>query len=148
MTEVVGRVYLEKGDQRRICSFIMCVVPVGPSSDSRSYCYVANSNWSSQSSPTEPYETPENIRTNPATDQIKAFRARGHRDKTRSLHRALPHRPRLSFSESSRASWNTAARMRSRHLFCRRSFCPDCIRRIISSISAPPNQRNEYRRSA
>jgi len=76
----------------------MCVVPVGPSSDSRSYCYVANSNWSSQSSPTEPYETPENIRTDPATDQIKAFRARGHRDKTRSLHRALPHRPRLSFS--------------------------------------------------
>jgi hypothetical protein len=35
---------------------------------------VANSNWSSQSSPTEPYETPENIRTDPATDQIKAFR--------------------------------------------------------------------------
>jgi hypothetical protein len=35
---------------------------------------VANSNWSSQSSATEPYETPENIRSDLATDQIKAFR--------------------------------------------------------------------------
>ena len=52
----------------------MRVVPVRPSSNSRSYCYVANSNWSSQSSATEPYETPENIRSDLATDQIKAFR--------------------------------------------------------------------------
>jgi len=52
----------------------MRVVPVRPSSNSRSYCNVANSNWSSQSSATEPYETPENIRTDLATDQIKAFR--------------------------------------------------------------------------
>jgi hypothetical protein len=35
---------------------------------------VANSNWSSQSSATEPYETPENIRSDLATHQIKAFR--------------------------------------------------------------------------
>ena len=52
----------------------MRVVPVRPSSNSRSYCNVANSNWSSQSSATEPYETPENIRSDLATDQIKAFR--------------------------------------------------------------------------
>lgn len=52
----------------------MRVVPVRPSSNSRSYCYVANSNWSSQSSATEPYETPENIRSDLATDQIKTFR--------------------------------------------------------------------------
>jgi hypothetical protein len=52
----------------------MRVVPVEPSSNSRSYRYVANSNWSSQSSATEPYETPENIRTDLATDQIKPFR--------------------------------------------------------------------------
>lgn len=52
----------------------MRVVPVRPSSNSRSYCYVANSNWSSQSSATEPYETPENIRSDLATQQIKAFR--------------------------------------------------------------------------
>ena len=52
----------------------MRVVPVRPSSNSRSYCNVANSNWSSQSSATEPYETPENIRSDLATHQIKAFR--------------------------------------------------------------------------
>jgi hypothetical protein len=52
----------------------MRVVPVRPSSNSRSYCYVANSTWSSQSNATEPYETPENIRSDLATQQIKAFR--------------------------------------------------------------------------
>ena len=35
---------------------------------------MANSNWSSHSSSTEPYETPENIRSDLATHQIKAFR--------------------------------------------------------------------------
>jgi hypothetical protein len=52
----------------------MRVVPVRPTSESRSYCYMANSNWSSHSSSTEPYETPENIRSDLATHQIKAFR--------------------------------------------------------------------------
>jgi hypothetical protein len=57
---------------------------------------VANSNCSSPSSATEPYKTPENIRSDLTTHQIKAFRehpwhcsACGHRDKTRPLHRAF-----------------------------------------------------------
>jgi hypothetical protein len=67
---------------------------------------VADSTWSSQSSAIEPYETPENIRSDLATQQkgiprkrpLPRYRsARGHRDKTRSLHHALPHRLRPSF---------------------------------------------------
>ena len=90
----------------------MRVVPVRPSSNSRSYCYVANSNWSSQSSATEPYETPENIRSDLATDQIKAFRENPCRGIARLAATATKHDlyiapfliVRDSFSESSRAS--------------------------------------------
>ena len=57
-----------------------------------------------------PYETPENIRSDLATDQIKAFcenpcrgiARRGHRDKTRSLHRARPQGPRPCLSANRR----------------------------------------------
>lgn len=51
---------------------------------------------------------PENIRTDLATDQIKAFRGnpcrgiRGHRDKTRSLYRARPQGPRPCLSANRR----------------------------------------------
>ena len=79
----------------------MRVVPVRPSSNSRSYCYVANSNWSSQSSATEPYETPENIRTDLATDQIKAFRG----NPCRGIARSRPPRQNTIFiSRSSSGS--------------------------------------------
>ena len=126
----------------------MRVVPVRPGSNSRSYCYVANSNWSSQSSATEPYETPENIRSDLATDQIKAFRENPCRGIARLAATATKHdlyiahllivrdHPELRRFECAHVTYFLA------------EFCPDYIRRIISSISAPPNQPYEYRRSA
>jgi hypothetical protein len=74
---------------------------------------VANSNWSSRSSATEPYETLENIRSDLATDEIKASCENPRRGIARLAVTATKHdlyialvltvRDRL-FSESSRAS--------------------------------------------
>ena len=127
----------------------MRVVPVRPSSNSRSYCYVANSNWSSQSSATEPYETPENIRSDLATDQIKAFRENPCRGIARLAATATKHdlyiAPFLIVCDHPELRGSNAPRLTH---FVGGVFARTRIRRIISSISAPPNQRYEYRRSA
>ena len=110
----------------------MRVVPVRPSSNSRPYCYVANSNWSSQSSATEPYETPENIRSDLATDQIKAFRENPCRGIARlaatatnhDLYIALVLTVRDRLSANRREHPEPGRLMRPRYLFCRRSFLP------------------------
>jgi hypothetical protein len=118
---------------------------------------VANSNWSSQSSATEPYETPENIRSDLATDQIKALRENPCRGNARLAATATKHDLYIALvlTVRDRLSANRREHPELRRFECARVtyfvggvFCPECIRRIISSISAPPNQRYEYRRSA
>lgn len=120
----------------------MRVVPVRPSSNSRSYCYVANSNWSSQSSATEPYETPENIRSDLATDQIKAFRENPCRGIARLAATATKHD--LYIARVLRVRDRVFQRIVASILNYGGPNAPASI----SSISAPPNQRYEYRRSA
>jgi hypothetical protein len=134
----------------------MRVVPVRPSSNSRPYCYVANSNWSSQSSATEPYGTPENIRTDLATDQIKAFRGNPCRGIARLAATAAKHDLYIALVLTVRDRLSTNRREHpelgrfecARVTYLSAEFSPGVHPEIISSISAPPNQRYEYRRSA
>jgi peptide subunit release factor 1 (eRF1) len=120
----------------------MRVVPVRPSSNSRSYCYVANSTWSSQSNATEPYETPENIRSDLATDQIKAFRENPCRGIARLAATATKHDLYIALVLRVRD------RVFQRIVASILNYGGPNAPASISSISAPPNQRYEYRRSA
>jgi hypothetical protein len=91
---------------------------------------VANSNWSSQSSATEPYETPENIRSDLATDQIKAFRENPCRGIARLAATATKHgssvltvRDRLSANR--REHPNCGGSNAPASLILSAEFCPD-----------------------
>jgi hypothetical protein len=117
---------------------------------------VANSNWSSQSSATEPYETPENCRSDLATDQIKAFRENSCRDIARLAATATKHDLYIALVLTVRDRLSTNRREHpelgrfecARVTYLSAEFSPGVHPEIISSISAPPNQRYEYRRSA
>jgi hypothetical protein len=134
----------------------MRVIPVRPSSNSRFYCYVVKLQLVGAKQRNRAYETPENCRSDLATDQIKAFRENPCRGIARLAATATRHDLYIALvvTVRDRLSANRREHPELGRFECARvtyfvgEVFAGLIRRIVSSISAPPNQRYEYRRSA
>ena len=104
----------------------MRVVPVRPSSNSRFYCYVVKLQLVGAKQRNRAYETPENIRSDLATDQIKAFRENPCRGIARLAATATKHDLYIALVVTVR-DHPELRRFECAHVtyFLRRSFCPD-----------------------